>query len=118
MIKTKRISVSTTNARARSPFTIMDLDLYYPILESKKMGKRPLGVKEDMEESSLMVAVLERAISDLTLTCDDIREDARSWVLSNSMYASEGFTFCIICEHLDWCPDLIRQKLRKKGVLK
>lgn len=75
------------------------------------------------QERSLLFALLERAVLDAAgqrLNCqegestsENTIRDAREWLLDwEEGDFHEPYSFCWVCEHLDLCPQLVRDGLR------
>jgi hypothetical protein len=113
----------------KPPYLIRSSRNYFAIQVKKKPRNIAIAtsyVPESTPEQSLLVAMIDRAIRDLFgssgLTTQEARTNkrtAKSWFTSNSYEFSEtrGISFLFCCEVLELSPSLLKNFLKKKGLL-
>ena len=64
-------------------------------------------------EKKLLVAVLQRAVTDFVTGDDEMKSEAFNWIMDSKMEDEERpLTFIYICEALDFEPDNLRKAIK------
>lgn len=65
-------------------------------------------------EETLLLAVLEQAVSDLDDSSPEVRDDAERYIFQGRGRADGMFSFVAVCAHFQLSPEAVREALRER----